>query len=120
MSDIEFFEIFMDPFIDNVLNIMITFSNRNMERDDFKSNYTRYMGMAFPMKVYTKSFQSLRLKNSRSSNKRNAKAQVACFHEYNYSHPGNNRFHNKSYFNNNDYDRRIGYGGITVNEKKTY
>lgn len=32
--------------------------------------------------------------------------------EFNYTSPSQNRFHNVSYFNNNDYDERMGYGWI--------
>jgi hypothetical protein len=100
MSFVVFFELFFDPMYKDGVHIMVTL-NQRYPSSNIPFNFTRFMGILWNYVGYGEVLvrQTIDIKS-------------IILDELNYTSPSQNRFHNESYFNDNDYDERIGYGWI--------
>lgn len=107
MFSVIFFEAFFDPlYQQDAVHLMITLDCNRMGRKYFGHSFTRVMGvilrdgwvaMVYPVR-------------------RPSSGYAMMIDEMNYTNIGQNPFHDVSYFNNDNYDERMGWGAVTEAE----
>lgn len=99
MNYVVFLELFFDPLYENMMHCMLTLDH-SYNLAFFASKFSQTMAIipTFGALSYAQYMTSLKGRTCR----------YILLHEFNYTTAGENRFHAKSYFNNDDYDERMG------------
>lgn len=101
LNSVIFFEMFFDPLYENSIHLMVTI-DRSFRKDVFNETYGSVMAyIALSGRLLPTYIPAYVARNINITN-------IFLIYELNYTKISDNRFHDKSYFNNDDYDERMG------------